>query len=224
VGEAGAKGVDIGIAPWPSDHRGILVSMEVTPSPAPPLVAAWPMRVRRGETLRVRVRNGGMGARVVLVPKGTDPATISAAREATGELTYATKDLIPGAYEVVLFAGGGKILDRAPVRVSEPGTPPEVHAEKATVKAGEAIDAVWTNAPGNRWDWVGIYAAGVDPKEDESESLLWKHTRASVDGKAVLDKSAEGPGWPLKPGKYRLYLFEDDAYKPMAGADVTVTP
>jgi hypothetical protein len=91
------------------------------------------------------------------------------------------------------------------------------------VKAGAAVDVRWDEAPGYRWDWIGIYAEGVVP-ESEGQPLLWRHTRATVAGRARLDGTAEGEGWPLVPGAYRVYLFEDDAYAPLAEARFTVEP
>ena len=56
VGEAGREGVAIGVTPWPSDHRALLATLEITPAPGPALVTAWPLRVTRGDELRVRAR------------------------------------------------------------------------------------------------------------------------------------------------------------------------
>jgi hypothetical protein len=91
------------------------------------------------------------------------------------------------------------------------------------VRPGEAIEVRWSEAPGYRWDWVGVYAEGVKP-EAEGQPLLWRHTRATVAGAIRLDGTAEGEGWPLRPGAYRVYLFEDDAYEPRAEARLEVEP
>jgi len=223
VGEGGRPGVDIGVSPWPSDHRAIVATLELVPSAAPVLVTAWPQRVVRGEPLRVRSRATDPGARVVLVPRGVDPASISAAREATRvDLEYPTRDLPAGAYEIVVLDTGGRGGVTASFWVAEKNSPPVVALAGASIRSGMPLEARWSNAPGNRWDWVGVYPDGIDPKADASEPLLWRHTRATVEGVARLDATAEGPGWPLKPGAYRLFLFEDDAYAPLADAPFRV--
>jgi len=224
VGEAGRPGVDIGVEPWPSDHRAVVATLTLTPAPSPLVVTAWPRRVVRGGTLRVRARSTPPGSRLVLVPPGADPAAISAARDASlGELEYPTGGLAAGAHEIVLLDASGRRLAAAPFRVADPGSTPAISGPEA-VRAGRPIEARWTNAPGSRWDWVGVYADGIDPQADAAEPLLWLHTRARVDGAVALDASAEGPGWPLKPGTHRLHLFEDDAYEPLASASFVVLP
>jgi hypothetical protein len=180
--------------------------------------------VLKGQPLRVRSRSAPAGARVVLVPRGEDPATPSAERDASdADLGFATGDLPAGAHEIALTDAAGRRLAAARFRVRAPGSTPLV-AAPGSVKSGQPIEARWTNAPGNRWDWVGVYPEGVDPKADAAEPLLWRHTRATVDGAVVLDASSEGPGWPLKPGPHRLYLFEDDAYEPLASSPFAVSP
>ena len=224
VGEAGREGVDIGVAPWPSDHRAVLTTLEITPGPVGSLVTAWPARVKRGDELRVRVRGVETGGRVVLAPAGRGPSTLSAARAATvDDMAFPTKDLAPGPHEVALFDRAGRLVSTASFWVANPEARPSVAVERDRVKVGEAIDVRWAEAPGSRWDWVGVYPQGVDP-DAEGQPLLWRHTRATVAGKVLLDGAAEGDGWPLRPGVYRVCLFEDDAYKPLASAPFTVKP
>jgi exonuclease III len=224
VGEARRQGVDIGVEPWPSDHRALLATLEITPRPASALVTAWPARVNRGQELRVRTRGVEPGARVVVAPAGTDPATISAAREANAtDLVYPTKDLAPGPHEVTLFERLGQRVSTTWFWVANTAARPTVAVERDRVKVGEGIVALWTEAPGYRWDWVGVYPEGVDP-DSEGQPILWQHTRATVRGTARLDGTAEGEGWPLQPGNYKVHLFEDDAYDPLATARFVVVP
>jgi hypothetical protein len=100
---------------------------------------------------------------------------------------------------------------------------PAVAVERPRVRTGEPIDVRWTEAPGERWDWVGVYAEGSVP-DAEGQTLVWRHTRATVAGGTRLDGTAEGDGWPLRPGAYRVFLFEDDAYTPLASTPLTVEP
>jgi hypothetical protein len=180
--------------------------------------------VRRGEDVRLRTRGVEPGARVVVSPAGTDPATLSAAREAgPDDIVVATKDMTPGAYEVALLDRSGRRASAASFWLASAAARPAVTIERERVKAGEPIDVRWTEAPGYRWDWVGVYPEEVAP-DAEGQPLVWLHTRATVAGAWRLDGTAEGDGWPLRPGAYRVYLFEDDAYQPLAGARFTVEP
>jgi exonuclease III len=224
VGETGRPGVDIGVSPWPSDHRGLVFTLDITPGPPPVVVTAWPARVVRGKALRVRARGVDPGARVVVAPAGVDPSTISAAREVgSADLNLPTQDLRPGVYQVVLFDRSGRLRSAASFAVVEDGAQPSVTVARQRLRSGEAIEVRWANAPGFRWDWVGVYPQGLKP-DAEGQPLLWRHTRATVAGGARLDAEAEGEGWPLKAGSYEVYLFEDDAYRPLAGARLVVEP
>ena len=57
----------------------------------------------------------------------------------------------------------------------------------------------WSNVPGNRFDWIGIYRRGADPAV--ASYLLWTYTGATIVGSATLDETSEGR-FPLPPGKY----------------------
>jgi hypothetical protein len=213
--------VDIGVSPWPSDHRAVLATLEITPAPAPVLVTAWPARVEQGGELRVRLRGLERG-RVVLAPAHAPASALAAAREASsGDMALPTKDLAPGAHEVTLLDLSGRSVSTAGFWLAGPEARPSVTLERDRLKAGEGIAVRWTEAPAFRWDWVGVYAEGVEPEAD-GQPLLWRHTRATVAGATRLDATAEGEGWPLAPGAYRVCLFEDDAYQPLACARLSV--
>jgi len=224
VGEAGREGIDIAISPWPSDHRALLATLEITPALVPALVTAWPPRVARGEELLVRARGVAPGGRVVVVPAGVDPAATSAAHEPRlDDMRLPTKDMAPGAHDVALFDRSGRLVSGASFWVAPAEARPSLAVERDHLKPGEAVGVQWSEAPGYRWDWVGVYPEGVNP-DAEGQPLVWRHTRATVVGAARLDSTAEGDGWPLRPGDYRACLFEDDAYEPLVCARFVVEP
>jgi hypothetical protein len=224
VGEAGLHGVDIGITPWPSDHRALLATLEIAPAPAPALVAAWPARVPRGEDVRVRARGFEPAARLVLTRAGADARSSSAEREAVREdVAYPTRDLARGPYEVALLDRSGRLVSSAGFWVASGVPRPLILPQRERVKVGEAVEVRWEEAPGCRWDWVGVYPDGAVP-EKAGQPLLWRHTGALVAGATRLDAEAEGEGWPLRPGSYRVHLFEDDAYTSLAAARFFVEP
>ena len=54
VGEGGNPNTDIAVDPWPSDHRGIVSTFDVTPASMPLLVAVESRSLEQGDTLKVR--------------------------------------------------------------------------------------------------------------------------------------------------------------------------
>ena len=225
VGERGHEGVDIGVKPWPSDHRMTVSTFTVTPGVPGDLVAVENRLADVGEDVEVTFHVTTPGSeRVVIVPAGGDPATDGLDEQPTagvadGTLTFATAGLAAGDYEAVLVDAGGTELSRIPFWLKEPGTGPEVSTGKARYAVGEPIDVTWRYAPGQRWDWIGIYRRDADPHV--AWYLLWVYTKATIAGSAVLDASANGR-FPLKAGEYSVYLLADDGYKLLAGSPITI--
>src|SRR4026207_1407504 len=69
VGEAGNENVDISIPMWPSDHRSVVSTFRVTPSPTPSFVAAEDRAYEQGEDLSLR-SHAKPGGKVVIRPPG----------------------------------------------------------------------------------------------------------------------------------------------------------
>src|SRR5581483_3343823 len=195
--------------PWPSDHRSVVSTFQVTPGAPPVFVAVERRLVAAGEDLRVSFHAPGQpGEQVAIVPAGGDPAIDALVSRPTGgssdgTLAFATGSLPAGSYDAVLVDGTGAELSRIPFWIEEPGAEPELSTGAPAYAVGEAIDVSWRNAPGNRWDWVGVYHRGANPRK--ASYLLWAYTGASVEGSLSLDASAAGP-WPLPAGRYSVYL------------------
>jgi hypothetical protein len=227
VGETGGRDVDLAIEPWLSDHRAVAATFEVEPFPAPPLVAVPHQRVIEGEDVTVQLHAPGPDSSVHLVAAGERAAAARASRPvpvtaAIQTLALAGTALTPGAWEVVLADGSGDEQVRAPFWVVGRGALPGVASGWPTYAPGDAVTAIWTDTAGNRWDWVGIYRAGAEP--ERQDPLVWRHTGSTVAGVMQLDGSAEGDGWPLAPGEYRLVLGLDDSYTVLAEASFAVVP
>ncbi len=227
VGERGGGDVDLAVDPWVSDHRAIVSSFDVEPGPAPALVYVPHQRAEAGEEITVRYHGPGSGAIVRLEPAGeTTGGTRSgrAAHRGAGIATirFPSRDMAPGAWEAALVDAGGAVLARAPFWLTRPGARPSIGVSSARYRTGEAITVRWSDAPGNRWDWVGVYVAGSDPGRENP--LLWRHTRCAIAGVLALDDTAEGGGWPLPPGDYRVILGLDDSYVVLAEAPFEVVP
>jgi hypothetical protein len=225
VGERNHAGVDVGIQPWPSDHRSVVSTFTVTPGVTPVLVAVQDRLVDVGQDENVRFRSPGIGdEQVVVVPAGGDPASDAVAEqptgaEAEGTLAFATDGWSASAYEAVLVDGAGAELSRIPFWLKEPGAGPDVSTGKHKYAVGESIDVSWSNAPGERRDWVSVYRRDADPHV--ADYLLWAYTRTSIEGSVTLDDSSNGD-FPLEEGKYSVYLLADDGYKLLAGSPFTI--
>ncbi len=226
VGERGSPLSDVGVEPWPSDHRSVVSTFEVTPGVPPVFVAVDRRLVEVGRDVGVTFHAPGTaGEHVKIVPAGGDPAADALADQPTGggtdgTLTFATDTLSAGGYEAVLLDGSGTGLSRISFWVEEPGTAPEISTGKGTYAVSEPIDVSWRFAPGERWDWVGIYKRGRDPHV--AYYLLWAYTRSTIEGALTLDKDDHGP-WPIPTGRYSVYLLADDGYKLLAGAPFEIT-
>jgi hypothetical protein len=225
VGEPGVPGVDIVVSPWPTDHRGTVTTFEVTPS-APPVMVSMDRRlIQVDEPASVRFHApGAQGEHVVAVPSGEDPVAASVADVPTGAADGAL-ELAPdgewtaGEYEAVLLDGSGQALASAPFWVAAPGQEPVIATAARVYEVGTPIDVTWSWSPGNRWDWVAVYPRGADP--NVASYSHWLYTGATVEGGASIGGPVAGR-WPLEPGKYSVYLMEDDNYVKLAGADFTV--
>ena len=226
VGEPGAPGTSATVAPWPSDHRLVVSTFTVAPAPAPTFVTLAHRSVTVGDAVQVAYHvAGGTAERIEVVPAGA-PATSPApnavtvpAGAADGSAGFDSGSLAPGAYDAVLIGPSGAELSRYPFWVVAAGAKPAVAVSKRVYAVGEPIVVTYSNAPGNRWDWVAIYREGADP--NVAPYLTWAYTDAGIDGSVTLDRASNGP-WPLRPGRYSAYLLIDDLYVKVAATSFTI--
>ena len=87
---------------------------------------------------------------------------------------------------------------------------------------GEPIVVTWRNAPGIAG--TGSASTGPRPTPRGRGSLLWSHTETAIDGKAVLDATNEGEGWPLLPGDYVACLLYDDSARVLGVGSLHASP
>jgi endonuclease/exonuclease/phosphatase family metal-dependent hydrolase len=223
IGEPGGPGVDVPVRPWPSDHRAVVGTFEVRAALPPAYVAVDRRLVSVGATAAVRFHAPAAGAHVVVVPLGAPLGAavvdLPTGSVPDGTLAVETAALTPGGYRVVLLDAADAVLARTSFWVKVRGDGPGIATGKSTYAVGEPIDVTWSNAPGNRWDWVGIYRRGADPLT--AWYLLWSYTDTQVAGSVVLDGTGYGK-WPLKAGAYSVYLLRDDGYRLLAAADFDI--
>jgi hypothetical protein len=233
VGEAGGPDVDIQRDPYPSDHRGVVSTFEVTPAVPPVFAAVRERRVFVGEDLAVTFHGvGDAGERIAVVPAGEGPdaaiASASTAGSTDGTLTFPTTGWTPRALDALLVSPNGGVRSRSHAWLYAAGTQPSVWTSKAVYKVGEPITVSWSAAPGYKWDWLAPFRAGKAPAPLVEECtggycgnlhyLLYEYTEASIEGSTTFD-SASSIGytsWPLGPGRYRIRMLLDDGYRLLA--------
>jgi hypothetical protein len=226
VGETGPN-TDIALDPWPSDHRAVVSTFDVTPAEMPTLVAVEERSLEQGETLRVRFHGG---ASVALVRGTTTVTSKSTGGVADGTLSFATANLAPGAYQAVLRNASGQALSRSPFWLYRPGAVTTVTTSKTTYMVGEPIEVSWTKAPGMKFDWLGLYSAGesADNKQQTTCSagfcgnghyFLYEYTRNTIEGSTTFDADSNA-GWKtwdqIGTGTYQVRLLLDDGYRSAA--------
>ena len=228
VGEPGRPDVAITVTPWGTDHRGVVSTFTVTPALPPPFVGSAAGSSLRATRLAVSYGGiePGVGG-VAVVKAGDDPATAAVASAATApdpdplaSVEIASTGWAPGAYEAVAIDPVTRAIIRSPFWVGTPAEGPTLTVSKTRYAKGESIAISWANAPGNKWDWIGIYAAGGDPLNDSY--LEYIYTRTTIAGSGTIDEAAEGD-WPLPPGKYEAHYLVDDGYVSLAKVGFTVT-
>ncbi len=234
MGEKGGPDVSLSVTPWPSDHRAVVSTLEVTPLAMPTMVAVNARLLTVGDSVTVTYNAPGKsGNKAAIVTAGADLASPLMSQDAPGEkgtLTFDTSRLAAGGYEAVLTAGDGAEVARVPFWLRAKHAKVQLSTDKLAYAVGEPITVSWTDGPANRWDWIGVYKANAaDPNVDYY--LIWDYTglHASgtvppqVDGSVTLGDSSQGKPWPLPPGKYVVHYLLTDAYTSAGSATFTVT-
>jgi Endonuclease/Exonuclease/phosphatase family len=226
VGELGGEDVDIGINPYPSDHRGVVTTVRVVPA-EPDLFAAVDRRVIRvGDPIVVRYHApaGENSDRLVILPAdGVVPDDVLMSlppmeADFFGAVTFGSAMLAPGEYAAALVAETGEELSRAQFWVLAMDAVSQMRTTAERYAQGEPITVEWENAPGNRWDWIGIYAAG---ESDLYNYWGFLYTDAASSGTVIFDAEALGETM-LPAGEYEVRLMRDDWYVVLANASFSV--
>lgn len=199
AGEAGIA--EIGLDPYPTDHRAVVSTFVVWPAAPPSLVSVSPRVVSAGEPAEVRAF--GPGTRIELRSDG------AAVRSWPSSAVTVDTAGLAGRYELALVGDGD--VAAAEVWVLGPG-----EGTALSVDGGAAVEPLtvrWTGSPGNRWDWVAVYRRDADPAD--GAYLTWAYTGASVTGEVMFDETSPGR-WPLAAGEYTAWLLADDSYGALA--------
>jgi endonuclease/exonuclease/phosphatase family metal-dependent hydrolase len=220
IGEPGSPGVWKSVTPWPSDHRALVSTFDVTPATPPALVSPDVQLATAGDPVTINWLSPAVApAQMCLQRQGavfviTNCFVVSGAEGQWSEgLSQA------GRYRIKLLDASYNVLASAPLWIQTSGSYPQVGTGKRVYPSGQPIRVWWRNSPGNRWDWVGIYHRGANPHV--AWYLDWAYTDATVQGHLILNPDSHGP-WPLSPGRYSVYLLIDDSYTKMAAGNFRV--
>ncbi|MGZ8580766.1 MAG: endonuclease/exonuclease/phosphatase family protein [Actinomycetota bacterium] len=219
VGERHGPGVDISARPWGSDHRAVVTLFDVNPGTPAVMVSPAPMLVEISDALDVTYHApGGAGERVRIVPRDGDPVVdvidshgTLAGAPTDGTTTFPTGALASGAYDVVLIDGADAELARAPFWVREPDAPPLLDT-RWRWGTGEPVEISFTQAPANRFDWIGLYERGGDPLVDYY--IDYRYAGAVVEGSVTFGE--------LPAGRYTVYYLLTDVYRQVASVAFVV--
>ncbi len=207
---------DIVVEPWPSDHRAVVSTFRVEPADAPAFVAPIDVRVPIGQPVRGAFHDAPAPSRVLGIwAQDADPAEdeplVSAPVDdaaADGRVALATDQLTPGTYALALVGPDG-VVSRSAFAAVDPKAPASISVAERRYAVGEPIVVSWTNAPGNRYDWLDLHAANATPTT--GRIWLWRYIGARVFGSAAFKAETTG-NWPLPPGRYRVTLCVDDGF------------
>jgi endonuclease/exonuclease/phosphatase (EEP) superfamily protein YafD len=225
VGESRAN-ADLVIDPWPSDHRAVVSTFDVTPAPAPVFVAAHRERSRTGAPLEVSFHSpGAPGEHVALVDPSTGAvvadAPIGPPPAADGTIALATAGVPQGPYAISLLDAADTELARDTVVLVDAGQQPTLTLADDALEGEQRLEIAWSFAPGNRFDWFGIFRAGLDAKSGSIKA--WRYLGGRIDGSTVMGPNNRGAGpWPLPPGDYEVLLCLDDSYRCRVGVPFRV--
>ncbi len=218
VGEPGGPEVTISVSPWPSDHRGVVADFRVAPVRRPPFLTTNRHVYREGANVLVSYAlNGRPAAGIAVIDLRTERVVLRRRLPASdGRIELAP--LPPGRYRVVPTTDGPALQRDFWVlgRAAEPAVEPE----RAAFHAGEAIRIRWRDAPGNRNDYVAIYAA--DAASDPEVMLAYAYVDARPEGAMLLDDFVTYDSWSPAPGRYLLRLMKDDGYEVLAESELFV--
>lgn len=218
VGESDTPGVTIEVTPWPSDHRAVLSDFVVEAAPSPLLVAADKQRYVVGEPVSIVYRNRTSAGAIVIASMNSGSGGNMSSRRIglnSERDVLVLNEPLPGSgrYRVTLEDNQRQVVSRNHFWVLPADARPLIEVASESYDRGEPVSVTWRNAPGNRYDWVAIYA---EDSTDEGSYLAWAHLDAGIEGTTTLDASDTVERWPLPPGRYVARLMIDDGFTLLA--------
>lgn len=247
VGEADAEGVDIAVTPWPSDHRAVLSVFEVDPAPMPEIITTSRRVYETGDAVEFTFHSSAAAQPAILLQRATQPGGVTprirlSAPARSGTVRLPEAELPAGHYEVSLLDAAGFTASRNEFWILEPDTPATLEIGGDGFTVGAPLPFRWSGAPGNRYDWIGIFPAPNrdthhsspaseaiedthriskpenqgELNEDTQQYLTYGYVDARSSGRMLLGPETVEADWPLPPGRYMARLLLDDGYEVLA--------
>ena len=139
------------------------------------------------------------GASTYLTWKYLNGSQSAPATGLTAAAVSVTMPTTPGNYTVRLYTGNTLLTTSETVTVM---TGSSIALSATTIAPGGTVTATVASGPGNRTDWVGLYATGA------STYLEWKYLNASQVAPAVGMTGGVVPfAVPTVPGTYTVRFF-----------------
>jgi endonuclease/exonuclease/phosphatase family metal-dependent hydrolase len=223
VGEVNGSDVGISVFPYPTDHRGVLTTILVSPVAVGSYIQAFP----KDESVLIRFfSDQELGLSVSILDEERHLIKLI---EDIGSSEYQKTVFLksPGNYSIKLQQKENLFASTEYIATSK-DYQPVLSVQKRTFKTNEPIAVEWKYAPGNRFDWIAIYRDSMNTADDyykleqKTSYILNKYTYAKVSGQMVFNEYLNGIGWPLEPGRYRIHLLLDDGYTSLASIPIEV--
>jgi endonuclease/exonuclease/phosphatase family metal-dependent hydrolase len=220
VGEKGRPDVSIRVTLWPSDHRGVVSTFRTVPAPMPELVSTGRRIYRSGQDIDVFCHREQNAPPIVKIIRIDDAGGVIAEQRASGDghLVFSSDLFTPGHYAVTMGLPRSARALQKDFWILAEDVGPAVEVFGTSFESGEPIEVAWSNAPGNRNDYIAAYKPGVPSGYDDG--LAWTYVHAMPEGRMPLDGQSSEWGWPLEPGNYVIRLMKDDGYEQLAESDV----
>lgn len=205
-------------APYPSDHRGVLSTLDVTPGVPPAYASTKPKPITAGDQITVKY-HAPHDLRAVLTDPGGRKVAAIATPGQSGRTHVKIGARLDGKYLITLRRpGSDRAVSKQPIFVYQPGEKPTVRTSKASYRFKQPLKVRFTKAPGMRLDWVGIFPCKRNGKcGDDYSYVRYGYTGSRVQGTVRITKvfppMVYREGWPIKPGQYVIRLFADDSYQ-----------
>jgi len=200
---------------WPSDHAAVLATFRietgagVSSRPVAKFYAGTAV-VMEGESVHFADNSSNNPTKWSWTFEGGTP---NQSVEQNPSVTYSTA----GDFSVTLISTNSEGSDTARVtgllKVEGTASPARLELDKKAYEIGEAIEATFSNGPGNSTDWVGIYRPGEVPGNGTDYSTLWLYVNGSQTAGDALDN-----GWVTfdpgltEAGSWWAGFFANDGY------------
>ena len=221
VGEEGRSDVSVSVTPWPSDHRGVVSTFSVTPADMPVVLGVGQRVYRAGEDVEVIFHEVSEQATATIAQLASDGSRIATREQLIKSGAHnrlASTTFAPGHYQISVANQDGIALQNE-FWILDGERETAIEVVGASFAVGQAIPFTWSNAPGNRNDYVAVYAPGSTAQYETGDyetGLPWAYINALPEGQSQLDASNAGWGWPVPPGTYVMRLMKDDGYDILA--------